>query len=174
MRTFALGKVAGVLMSAGLVLGLLGSGVGASFVWNGSSSEHITLANPVITFSAPCPVTAVTTSSGSVTCFVGDRPVNDGLPGYCDTCATIYPTHIAVTATLSGPKLAEPAKWTLSAGGPVNQAWTLAQLPQTFTFATSQTVYGYGGVYLTVAWNDLVIASLGDDFTINFAIAAYQ
>ena len=167
-------RIAVFLMAAGLVLGLLGPGVGASFVWTGTSSEHVTLANPVITFSAPCGVHAITTPSGSLTCFVGDQPVNNGLPGYCDTCATIYPTHIAVTASLSGPKLAEPGKWTLSAGGPVNSSWTLNQMPQTFTFATSNTVYGYGGVIVTLTWTDLAIASLGDDFTVDFLINAYQ
>ena len=159
---------------AGWALGLLSSGVGAAFVWNGTSSQRITLDNPVITFTSPCGVHAVTTSSGSINCWVGDNPVNNGLPGYCDTCATIYPTTIAVTASLSGPKLAEPGKWTIidATAAPVSK--TLAQLPNTWTFGTSHTVYGYGQTNFTITWTDLSIASLGDDFTINFAIAAYQ
>ena len=174
MKYSSLLKIAGILMSAGLVISLLGSGVGASFAWNGQSSQHITVADPHVTFSQSCAVFHVTTSTGSVNC--GIVVTTDPPPYYvCDTCPEVYPTTMTIAASVSGSKLAEPGKWTITDVLPAGASYGLDALPRTFgPYGMSRSVYGYGGENYRIAWTDLSSASLGDDFTVDFTIIAYQ
>jgi hypothetical protein len=129
MKTIALGKVAGVLMCAGLVLGLLGSGVGASFIWNGQVSQPIavgsgtlvvgacntTLSNCVDNtwgpnlapalpagFGPACVVAHVTTSTGSTVCRVVVLTPGD-----------VHPTAWVLTPGVSGT-IHQPGLWTIT------------------------------------------------------------
>jgi len=129
MKTLAFGKVAGVLMSAGLVLGLLGSGVGASFIWTGQVSQPITVGSGTLVVGAcntmlssctdnswgpnlapalpsgwgpACVVDHVTTPTGSTVCRVVVLTPGD-----------IYPTAWVLTPSTSGT-IHEPHLWTIT------------------------------------------------------------
>ena len=59
-------RLAGTLVAAGLVLGLIGGGVGAAFVWNGSATQAINIGTLGAQLSSTTPNAVVTTNS--VTC----------------------------------------------------------------------------------------------------------
>jgi hypothetical protein len=129
MKTLALGKVAAILMSAGLVLGLLGSGVGASFIWNGQVSQPITVGSGTLVVGAcnstlssctdnswgpnlapalpsgwgpACVVDHITSPAGSMVCMVVVLTPGD-----------IYPTAWVLTPSVSGT-IHEPHLWTIT------------------------------------------------------------
>jgi hypothetical protein len=137
MKTLSLGKVAGLLMSAGLVLGLLGPGVGASFIWNGQVSQPITVGSGTLHVWA-CLLTDVAGYPGDPGAGCGDPSWVFGSSnppaGWGPACTVehvttssghiacavtvvakgeIYPTHWVVTPSITGT-LSEPHLWTIT------------------------------------------------------------
>ena len=108
-------KSAGILMAAGLVLGLLGSGVGASFVWNGSASQAITVGTVDLRLSSTTPGATVTNTSVICPSIVVDNSAGFTMAGQavptCNITVTSVGTVLAknvsvfMTVTSNGAEL---------------------------------------------------------------------
>jgi hypothetical protein len=187
MKTFALGRVAGVLMCAGLALGLLGSGVGASFIWNGQVSQPIQVGHET-TWVSPaggtCGPYTVTTSTGSIACWLAW-----GTPGAWDNPAdVVVPTHFVVTPSVAG-RITESHLWTITenSGGVPEQLDTLGSFTYASGLAAIRKPCDYPNLTpyeayvcdnsglsfeapFIISWTNLSNVSFGDNFTITFTV----
>jgi hypothetical protein len=189
MKTFALGKVAGILVSAGLVLGLLGSGVGASFIWTGTVNQPIQVGHETTTIytvgAGTCPGSyTVTTSTGSIACWIAW-----GTPGAWNNPAdVIVPTQFVVTPSVAG-RITESHLWTITenSGGVPVQLDTLGSFTYASGLAAIRKPCDYPNLTpyeayvcdnsglsfeapFIISWNNLSNVSFGDHFTITFTV----
>ena len=179
------GKFAGILMAAGLVLGLLGSGVGASFIWNGSATQAINIGT--LSAQLDSSTAGATVSGNTLTCpaifidnsagfTMGGEPV--------PTCnlqvksvGTIPLRNVSVFMTVASNG-AELGSFQVAQTGRIGPATKLLSSPANTPIgvavafpANINFTYDYGD---DVGLLELTNASLGKWITVTFSLSVSQ
>jgi hypothetical protein len=175
-------------MAFGLVLGLIGSGVGASFIWNGSATQAINIGTLTMQVSSTTPNAHVTDNTLTCPAIVIDNSAGFSMAGEpVPTCnltvtstGTIPAKNLSVFMTVAGG--AELDKWQVSASGAITATKLFSApvpagdpgvpmgvattFPASINFAFD---YGYdiGGL-------DLTNASLAKTITVTFLLSVAQ
>ena len=172
-------------MSAGLVLGLLGSGVGASFIWNGSATQAINIG----TLSAQLDSNTVgaTVNGNTLTCpaILIDNSAGFTMGGEAvPTCNLIVKSagtiplknvSVFMTVTSNG---AELGSFQMAQTGLIGPATKLLSVPANTPVgvaiafpASINFTYDYGD---DVGLNELTNVSLGKSIVVTFSLSVSQ
>jgi hypothetical protein len=178
--------MAAVLTAFGLVLGLVGSGVGASFIWNGSAVQPINIGTLQLQVSSTTEGAVV--SGNTVTCpaifvdvSVGPTDAGEAIPTCNITVASVgsIPARnlsVFMSATTNGAHLdrfaVRPTGLILTGPATVPLSTTSVPLGVATSFPASinmALVWGddFGGTYLENS-------DMGKTITVTFALSSNQ
>ena len=147
----SLRKIAGILMAAGLLLGLIGSGVGASFTDSVKAVQHINVG----TFGC-----SITSPQGTVS--PNGKTVTYNAPEILSSAAGSSPFSFTVTSTGDIPALVHVTQTT-----PAAPFTSLLVAPADVALAAfASTTYAAG-----LQWPELGTADLGKTFSITYTAA---
>ena len=147
----SLRKIAGILMAAGLLLGLIGSGVGASFTDSVKAVQHVNVGTFGCTITSP---------QGTVS--PNGKTVTYNAPDILSSVAGTSPFSFTVTSTGDIPALVHVTQTT-----PAAPFTSLLVAPADVALAAfASTTYAAG-----LQWPTLVNTDLGKTFSITYTAA---
>lgn len=166
-------KLAVFAAEAGLAIGLVGAGVGATFTSANSANENISVGNMSIQVvlkgpgshqqpPADCTVHVVT-ASGTYTCDLKVTRSGD-----------IIPNDLKVAVTVGSGQLKEPSKWAISDDGHTGQPLSGAvsfDYPSPYPSPTCPSTFEK---FFTVTWSYLGNDSEKNVVTLLYTVTAYQ